>query len=56
MGWGGNEFQEGGGASGKGSAYHWEDMQETQVQSQDWEDPMELEMATQSSILTWEIP
>jgi len=51
-----NEFQEGGGASGKGSAYHWEEMQETQVQSQGWEDTLELEMATQSSILTWEIP
>ena len=53
LGWGGNEFQEGGGASGKGSAYHWEDIQETQVQSQGWEDPVELEMATQSSILVW---
>ena len=29
-------------------------MQETQVQ--DWEDPLEKEMATHSSILAWEIP
>ena len=31
-------------------------MQETQVQSLGWEDPLEKEMATHSSILTWEIP
>ena len=31
-------------------------MQETQVQSLDWEDPLEKEMATHSSILTWRIP
>jgi len=31
-------------------------MQETQVQSLGWEDPLEEEMATQSSILAWEIP
>ena len=31
-------------------------MQETQVQSLDWEDPMEKEMATHSSVLAWEIP
>ena len=31
-------------------------MQETQGQSLDWEDPLEKEMATQSSILAWEIP
>ena len=30
-------------------------MQETQVQSLSWEDPLEKEMATHSSILTWEI-
>ena len=30
--------------------------QETQVQSLGWEDPLEKEMATHSSILTWEIP
>ena len=27
-----------------------------QVQSLVWEDPLEKEMATHSSILTWEIP
>ena len=27
-----------------------------QVQSLDWEDPLEREMATQSSILAWRIP
>ena len=29
-------------------------MQETQVQSLDWEDPLEMEMAAHSSILAWE--
>ena len=31
-------------------------MQETWVQSLDWEDPLEKEMATHSSILAWRIP
>ena len=31
-------------------------MQETQVQSLGWEDPLEKGMATHSSILAWEIP
>ena len=31
-------------------------MQETQVQSLGWEDPLEEEMATNSSILAWRIP
>ena len=31
-------------------------MQEMGVQSLGWEDPLEEEMATHSSILTWEIP
>ena len=31
-------------------------MQETWVWSLDWEDPLEKEMATYSSILAWEIP
>ena len=31
-------------------------MQETQVQSQGWEDPLEKEMATHSSILDWRTP
>ena len=31
-------------------------MQETQVQSLGWEDPLEEEMATRSSTLAWEIP
>ena len=30
--------------------------QETQVQSLGWEDPIEKETATHSSILAWEIP
>ena len=30
-------------------------MQETWIQSLGWEDPLEKEMATQSSILAWEI-
>ena len=31
-------------------------MQETWVQSLDWEDPLEKEMATHSSTLAWRIP
>ena len=31
-------------------------MQETQVQSLGWEDPLEKEMATHSTILDWDIP
>ena len=31
-------------------------MQETQVRSLDWEDPLEKGMATHSSILAWRIP
>ena len=31
-------------------------MRETQAQSQDWEDPLEKEMATFSSTLAWKIP
>ena len=30
--------------------------QEPQVQSLDWEDPLEKEMATHSSTLVWKIP
>ena len=33
-----------------------EEMQETPVRSLGWEDPLEEEMATHSSILAWEIP
>ena len=33
-----------------------EEMQEMWVQSLSWEDPLEEEMATLSSILVWEIP
>ena len=31
-------------------------MQETWIQSLSWEDPLEKEMATDSSILAWRIP
>ena len=31
-------------------------MQETQFRSLGWEDPLEKEMATHSSILAWEVP
>ena len=31
-------------------------MQEAQVRSLGWKDPLEEEMATHSSILAWEIP
>ena len=33
-----------------------QETQETQVQSLGWEDPLEEEMATHSSILAWRIP
>ena len=32
------------------------EMQEMQVQSLGWEDPLEKEMATYSGILAWKIP
>ena len=41
-----------GGSKGKESACN----QETQVRSLGWEDPLEKEMATHSSILAWRIP
>ena len=41
-----------GGSAVKNSA----SMQETQVQSMGWEDPLEKEMAIHSSINAWEIP
>ena len=31
-------------------------MQEMHIQSLGWEDPLEMEMVTHSSILAWEIP
>ena len=31
-------------------------MRETQVQSLDWEDPLEKEMAAHSNTLAWKIP
>jgi len=31
-------------------------MQEMQIQSVSWEDPLEKEMTTHSSILAWRIP
>ena len=31
-------------------------MQETRVQSLGWEDPLEKEMATHSSVLAWKTP
>ena len=42
-----------GGSDGKTSAHN---AGETQVQFLDWEDPLEKEMATHSSILAWKIP
>ena len=35
---------------------HLPTMQETQVQSLGWEDPLEKKMATHSSTLAWKIP
>ena len=31
-------------------------MQETQIRSLDWKDPLEKEIATHSSIVAWKIP
>ena len=33
-----------------------QETQETQVQSQGWDDPLEKGMATHSSVLAWRIP
>ena len=44
-----------GGSAGKNPPAVWE-MQETQVGSLNWEDPLEEEMASHSSILAWRIP
>jgi len=33
-----------------------QEMQETQVRSLDWKDPLEAEMTIHSSILAWRIP
>ena len=41
-----------GGSDGKEPPAMWE----TQVRSLHWEDPLEKEMATHSSILAWKIP
>ena len=35
---------------------HLPTIRETRVQSLDWEDPLEKEMATHSNILAWRIP
>ena len=35
---------------------HLPTMQDTRVQSLGWEDPLEKEMATHTSILAWKIP
>ena len=43
-----------GGAGGK--EYTCKEMQESWIGSLCWEDPLEEEMATHSSILTWRIP
>ena len=33
-----------------------QEVKETQVRSLDWEDPLEEEMATHSSVLAWAVP
>ena len=45
-----------GSASGKEPACHCRQMEETWVWSLGWEDPLEEDMATHSSILAWRIP
>ena len=43
-------------ASGKRICLTKQEMQQMRVQSLGWEDPLQKEMATCSSILVWEIP
>ena len=45
-----------GSAGGKESHIPVQETQETWVQSPGWEDPLEKEMATHSSILAWRMP
>ena len=45
-----------GGASGKEPVCQCRRCKETWVPSLSWEDPLEKEMATHSSILAWRIP
>ena len=45
-----------GGISGKKPACQYRRLKEMWVQSLGWEDPLEKEMATHSSILAWKIP
>ena len=45
-----------GGFPGGSEGKHLCAMQETWVQSLGWEDPLEKEMTTHSSVLGWEIP
>ena len=42
--------------SGKRVHLPMQKMQETQVQSLGWEDPLETEMATHSSLFAWKTP
>ena len=42
--------------SGKTICLSVQEMQETWIRPLDWEDPLEEEMATHSSVLAWEIP
>ena len=44
------------GTSGKEPTQPMQEMQDTQVRSLGWEDPLEKGMATHSSILAWRIP
>ena len=45
-----------GGASGKESSCQSQEMQEMRVRSLGWEDPLEKEVASHSSIFAWKIP
>ena len=45
-----------GGSAVKESTCNTGDAQETWVQSLDWENPLEKDMATHSSILAWKVP
>ena len=54
--WGGEEAQEGGDICIAQLVKNPPAMWETWVQSLGWEDPLEKEKATHSSILAWRIP
>ena len=53
---GGSKVKASASNAGDVGSIHLPPMQETWVRSMGWEDPLEKEMATHSSILAWRIP